>query len=72
MREIQRVYIEHYCVYGAVKIWRQMNREGFAVARCTVECLMKKLKIASVVRGKRNKNSSINPGRFNTFCYARC
>jgi putative transposase len=32
-------------VYGAKKVWRQLNREGFTVARCTVERLMKELGI---------------------------
>ena len=30
-------------VYGADKVWRQMNREGMQVARCTMERLMKRL-----------------------------
>ena len=30
-------------VYGADKVWKQLNREGIAVARCTVERLMKRL-----------------------------
>jgi transposase InsO family protein len=30
-------------VYGADKVWKQMNREGIAVARCTVERLMRRL-----------------------------
>ena len=38
--EIQRVWQENFCVYGARKIWRQMHREGFAIARCTVERLI--------------------------------
>ncbi len=29
-------------VYGADKVWHQMNREGTKVARCTVERLMKR------------------------------
>jgi putative transposase len=30
-------------VYGADKVWKQLNREGMEVARCTVERLMKRL-----------------------------
>jgi len=30
-------------IYGADKVWKQMNREGVVVARCTVERLMKRL-----------------------------
>lgn len=39
-------------VYGADKVWRQMNREGIAVARCTVERLMHRLGLRGVCRGK--------------------
>ena len=40
-------------VYGADKVWKQLNREGIAVARCTVERLMKQLGLRGVRRGKR-------------------
>ena len=40
-------------VYGADKVWKQMNREGIAVARCTVERLMKQQGLRGVSRGKR-------------------
>lgn len=49
--EIQRVYDENFFVYGAYKIWRQLNREEIAVARCTVERLMRSLGLRGVVRG---------------------
>ena len=35
--EIARVHGENFGVYGARKIWRQLNREGIVVARCTVQ-----------------------------------
>ena len=38
--EIARVFAENFAVYGVRKVWRQMMREGFAVARCTVERLI--------------------------------
>ena len=38
--EIRRVYDEHFGVYGVRKVWRQLRREGVAVARCTVARLM--------------------------------
>src|SRR4029453_9144723 len=38
--EIARVHAEHFGVYGARKVWRQLHREGVVVARCTVERLM--------------------------------
>jgi transposase InsO family protein len=41
--EIRRVHAEHFGVYGARKVWRQLHREGIAVARCTVERLMREL-----------------------------
>ena len=50
--EIQRVWDENFCVYGARKVWRQLNREQFAVARCTVERLMRILGLQGVVRGQ--------------------
>jgi len=39
--EIGRVYREHREVYGSREVWRQLRREGRAVARCTVERLMR-------------------------------
>jgi putative transposase len=38
--EVRRVYEENLSVYGADKVWTQLNREGIGVARCTVERLM--------------------------------
>jgi len=52
MPEIQRVWHTNLQVYGADKVWRQLNREGVTVARCTVERLMKRLGLAGVRRGK--------------------
>ncbi len=50
--EIERVFAQNFEVYGARKVWRQMLREGFAVARCTVERLMADLGLHGVIRGK--------------------
>jgi putative transposase len=50
--EIARVHAEHFGVYGARKVWRQLHREGIAVARCTVERLMGELGISGAVPGK--------------------
>ncbi len=50
---IQEIYASNYRVYGARKIWRELNRQGHAVARCTVERLMRELGITGAVRGKR-------------------
>ncbi|WP_121308166.1 IS3 family transposase [Paraburkholderia sp. BL17N1] len=51
--EIERVWKANMRVYGADKVWKQMNRERIAVARCTVERLMKQLGLRGVMRGKR-------------------
>jgi putative transposase len=50
---IQRVWEENFQVYGARKVWRQMNREDIEVARCTVERLMKRLGLEGARRGRR-------------------
>ena len=55
--EIERVFAENFEVYGARKVWRQLNREGIAVARCTVERLMAGLGLQGVVRGKPIKTT---------------
>ncbi|WP_231748273.1 IS3 family transposase, partial [Burkholderia sp. ABCPW 14] len=51
--EINRVWQANMQVYGADKVWKQMNRESITVARCTVERLMKRLGLRGAVRGKR-------------------
>jgi putative transposase len=50
--EIQRVYDDNLCVYGADKIWTQLNRESIGVARCTVERLMRQMGLCGARRGK--------------------
>jgi transposase InsO family protein len=52
--EIHRVYDENLKVYGARKVWKQLNRESFPVARCTIERLMRDMGLRGVVRGKRH------------------
>ena len=49
---IERVWHANMRVYGADKVWKQMNREGMSIARCTVERLMKRLGLQGVRRGK--------------------
>jgi putative transposase len=51
--EIRRIHEENFGVYGARKVWRQLARERFTVARCTVERLMRALGIQGVVRGRK-------------------
>ena len=55
--EIQRVWDENQQVYGARKVWRQLNREDFEVARCAVERLMRKIGLQGVVRGRSFKTT---------------
>ncbi|MCZ8036290.1 MAG: IS3 family transposase [Novosphingobium sp.] len=50
--QIERVFGKNFEVYGARKVWRHMLREGFDVARCTVERLMSELGLQGVIRGK--------------------
>jgi transposase InsO family protein len=50
--EVRRVFEANFRVYGVRKVWRQMQREGFDVARCTVARLMRAMGLAGVIRGK--------------------
>ena len=50
--EIARVFAENFEVYGVRKVWRQLQRESFDVARCTVERLMRGMGLQGVIRGK--------------------
>ena len=58
--EIRRIWEENFCVYGARKIWRQLKRDGFEVARCTVERLMRSEGLQGVIRGRRAKTTIPN------------
>jgi len=51
-QQIGRVFAENFGVYGVRKVWRQMKREGFDIARCTVSRLMRQMGLKGVVRGK--------------------
>jgi transposase InsO family protein len=51
--DVERVWHANWQVYGADKVWMQMNREGIRVARCTVERLMRRLGLQGARRGKR-------------------
>jgi putative transposase len=59
--EIYRVWDENLQVYGARKVWRQLNREGIEIARCTVERLMGLLSIQGVVRGAKCRTTLGDP-----------
>ncbi|WP_156309678.1 IS3 family transposase [Novosphingobium sp. AAP93] len=55
--EVRRVFDANFKVYGVRKVWRQMQREGFDIARCTVERLMRDLGLQGVIRGKPVKTT---------------
>ena len=55
--EINRVWHENRQVYGARKVWKQLNREGQPVARCTVARLMRGMGLQGVVRGRKFKTT---------------
>jgi putative transposase len=50
--EIHRVFQENFAVYGVRKVWRQLKRESFDIARCTVERLMRDMGLKGAIRGK--------------------
>lgn len=51
--EISRVWKENREVYGADKVWLELNRQGIPVARCTTERLMRQLGLQGVRRGRK-------------------
>ncbi len=55
--EIRRVWQENFAVYGVKKVWKQLNREGITVARCTVARLMRDLGLQGAVRGRKFKTT---------------
>jgi putative transposase len=48
-------------VYGARKVWLQLQREGTGVARCTVERLMRELGIAGAAAARKKPRTTV-PG----------
>ncbi len=57
--QIQRVWQEHREVYGVRKVWKQLRRDGVAVARCTVARLMRCLGLAGAVRGRAFRRTTL-------------
>jgi putative transposase len=55
--EITRVHAANFGVYGARKVWAQLNREQIPVARCTVQRLMHDLGLEGVRRGRSRKTT---------------
>ena len=60
--EVARVHKENYGVYGARKVWAQLNREGIPVARCTVERLMRAQGLVGARRGRRVRTTLSGSG----------
>ncbi|MGI9375445.1 MAG: IS3 family transposase [Tsuneonella suprasediminis] len=59
--EIRRVHDNSFGLYGSRKVWHQLRREGIAVAKCTVERLMRVMELAGVRRGKTTVTTVSNP-----------
>jgi len=57
--EIRRVHRENFDVYGAEKIWKELNRQGIPCARCTAERLMKATGLRGAVRGRAFKLTTV-------------
>ena len=55
--QLRQVHAAHFGVYGVRKLWRQLQREGTTVARCTVERLMHDVGLRGVVRGRRQRTT---------------
>jgi putative transposase len=49
---VRRIWDENFQVYGVRKVWRQLQREGIDVARCTVARLMRHMGMKGATRGK--------------------
>jgi putative transposase len=54
---IRRVHREHFGVYGAEKVWRQLRREGVDVGRDRAGRLMSELGLAGITRGARKRTT---------------
>ena len=59
--EVRRVWEENFRVYGVRKVWRQLRREGFVIARCTVARLMRMLGLQGIVRGRAHRTTIPDP-----------
>ena len=62
LEHIRRVHADNFGVYGPRKVWLVLNREGIAVARCTIERLMRADGLAGVVRGKVKRTTIAGVG----------
>jgi putative transposase len=59
--QIKRVHADNYGVYGARKVWAELNRQGVEVARCTVERLMRETGLRGLVRDKSPRTTRPAP-----------
>jgi putative transposase len=59
---VRRVHAENRGVYGARKVWLALNREGAAVARCTVARLMREAGLTGIRRGRTVRTTIAGPG----------
>ena len=55
--QILRVHRDNFGVYGARKVWLALRRDRVAVARCTVERLMRSQGLAGAVRGRTRRTT---------------
>lgn len=56
--EIRRVFNENFQVYGVRKVWRQLQREGYHIARCTVARLMRSMSLQGLFEESRSARHS--------------
>ncbi|MFJ5294427.1 IS3 family transposase [Streptomyces sp. NPDC088348] len=59
--QIRQIHAVNYGVYGARKIHAALLREGFEVARCTVERLMRTARLRGVIRAKSPRTTRPAP-----------
>jgi putative transposase len=59
--EVARVHQANYGVYGARKVWLQLNREHIPIAHCTVRRLMRELDLSGARRGKKKRTTIADP-----------
>ncbi|GAA3898272.1 hypothetical protein GCM10022207_78280 [Streptomyces lannensis] len=60
--QISRVHADNFGVYGVRKVWRQLQREGITVARCTVARLMRDLGLQGARRGRKIRTTVRDDG----------
>lgn len=60
---IDQVWRDNRCVYGARKVWCELQRQHWAVARCTVERLMREMGLRGVTRGTPPRTTQAAPAR---------